>query len=183
VSPPRPFAVKRFVLLRHLIAIVILPVTVTALVPSWIAQRYHVVLRAGVSAPAILLQATGVAAALLGIVLFVSSLSRFATDGRGTLAPWDPPRLLVVNGPYQYVRNPMISGVLFLVVGEALILLSVAHAVWAAFFLAANIIYIRFVEEPQLARRFGPGYDVYRASVPRFVPRLTPWQPRFRAKP
>jgi hypothetical protein len=60
--------VKRFVLLRHLIAIVILPVTVTALVPSWIAQRYHVVLRAGVSAPAILLQATGVAAALLGRV-------------------------------------------------------------------------------------------------------------------
>ena len=183
MSPPRPSAVKRFVLLRHLIAIVILPVTVTALVPSWIAQRYHVVLRAGVSTPAILLQATGVAAALLGIVLFVSSLSRFATDGRGTLAPWDPPRLLVVNGPYQYVRNPMISGVLFVVIGEALILLSIAHAIWAAFFLAVNIVYIRFVEEPQLARRFGPGYDVYRASVPRFVPRLRPWQPRFRAKP
>ena len=174
---------KRFVLLRHLIAIVILPVTVTALVPSWIAQRHHVVLRAGTSAPALLLQATGVAAALLGIVLFVSSLWRFATDGRGTLAPWDPPRLLVVNGPYQYVRNPMISGVLFVVLGEALILLSVAHAAWAAFFLAVNIVYIRFVEEPQLARRFGPGYDIYRASVPRFVPRLRPWQPTFRAKP
>jgi len=175
--------VKRFVLLRHLIAIVILPVTVTALVPSWIAQRHHVVLRAGTSAPALLLQATGVAAALLGIVLFVSSLWRFATDGRGTLAPWDPPRLLVVNGPYQYVRNPMISGVLFVVLGEALILLSVAHAAWAAFFLAVNVVYIRFVEEPQLARRFGPGYDIYRASVPRFVPRLRPWQPTFRAKP
>jgi protein-S-isoprenylcysteine O-methyltransferase Ste14 len=173
---------SRFILLRHLVAIVILPVSVTALVPSWIAQRYHVVLRAGTSAPAILLQAIGVAALVLGVVLFASSLWRFATDGRGTLAPWDPPRLLVVNGPYQYVRNPMISGVLFVVIGEALFLLSIAHAAWAAFFLAVNIVYIQFVEEPQLARRFGPGYDVYRESVPRFVPRLRPWQPRFRSK-
>jgi protein-S-isoprenylcysteine O-methyltransferase Ste14 len=174
--------VSRFVLFRHLIAIVILPVSVTALVPSWIAQRYHVVLRTATSVPAIVVQMTGVAALLLGVVLFASSLWRFATDGRGTLAPWDPPRLLVVNGPYQYVRNPMISGVLFVVIGEALILLSIAHAIWAAFFLAVNIVYIRFVEEPQLARRFGPGYDIYRESVPRFVPRLRPWQPRFRSK-
>ncbi len=173
---------NRFLLARQLIAIVILPVTVTALVPSWIAQRYHVVLRAGTSTPALLLQTAGIVAALLGVVLFGSSLWRFATDGRGTLAPWDPPRLLVVNGPYQYVRNPMISGVIFVVIGEALVLLSVAHAAWAAFFLTINIVYIRFVEEPQLARRFGPGYDVYRNSVPRFVPRLTPWQPQFRAK-
>jgi protein-S-isoprenylcysteine O-methyltransferase Ste14 len=76
----------------------------------------------------------------------------------------------------------MISGVLFVITGEALLLLSVAHALWAAFFLAVNLLYIRFVEEPQLARRFGPGYDIYRQSVPRFIPRLRPWQPRFRAK-
>lgn len=173
---------NRFVLLRHLVAIVILPVSVTVLVPQWIAERYQVVLRAGTGAPAIVLQMAGAASVLLGVVLFASSLWRFATDGRGTLAPWDPPRLLVVNGPYQYVRNPMISGVLFVVIGEALILLSIAHATWAAFFLAVNVVYIRFVEEPQLARRFGPGYDVYRESVPRFVPRLSPWQPSFRAK-
>ena len=173
---------NRFVLLRHMVAIVILPVSVTALVPQWIAERYHVVLRAGTGVPAVVLQMAGAASVLLGVVLFASSLRRFATDGRGTLAPWDPPRLLVVNGPYQYVRNPMISGVLFVVIGEALILLSIAHAAWAAFFLAVNVVYIRFVEEPQLARRFGPGYDVYRESVPRFVPRLSPWQPRFRAK-
>jgi protein-S-isoprenylcysteine O-methyltransferase Ste14 len=151
-------------------------------VPSWIAQRYHVLLRAGVSTPAVLVQLTGAAVVLVGVFLFVASLWRFATDGRGTLAPWDPPRLLVVNGPYQYVRNPMISGVLFVITGEALLLLSVAHALWAAFFLAVNLLYIRFVEEPQLARRFGPGYDIYRQSVPRFIPRLRPWQPRFRAK-
>src|SRR5262245_6552979 len=101
-------SVSRFVFLRHLVAIVILPVSVTMLVPSWIAQRYHVVLRAGVGTPAVLVQMTGMAAILIGMFLFAASLWRFATDGRGTLAPWDPPRLLVVNGPYQYVRNPMI---------------------------------------------------------------------------
>lgn len=173
---------SRFVLLRHLVAIVILPVSVTILVPSWIAERYHVVFRAGAGPSAVLLQLTGAAAVLIGVFLFGASLWRFATDGRGTLAPWDPPRLLVVNGPYQYVRNPMISGVLFVISGEALILLSPAHAMWAVFFLAVNLVYIRFVEEPQLARRFGPGYDIYRGSVPRFMPRLRPWQPRFRAK-
>jgi protein-S-isoprenylcysteine O-methyltransferase Ste14 len=174
--------VSRFVLLRHLVAIVILPVSVTLLVPSWIAQRYHIVFRAGGGTAAVLLQLAGGAAVLIGVFLFGASLWRFATDGRGTLAPWDPPRLLVVNGPYQYVRNPMISGVLFIITGEALLLLSLAHAAWAAFFLAVNLVYIRFVEEPQLARRFGPGYDIYRQSVPRFVPRLRPWQPRFRAR-
>ena len=173
---------NRFVLLRHIIAIVILPVSVTLLVPAWIAQRFHIHLRPATAFPAALVQVGGVVAVLIGGFLFASSLWRFATDGRGTLAPWDPPRLLVVNGPYQYVRNPMISGVLFVVAGEALILLSMPHAAWATFFLLLNLLYIRFVEEPQLARRFGPGYDVYREAVPRFLPRLTPWQPQFRAK-
>ena len=156
--------------------------SVTVLVPSWISERYHVILRAATSTPGVLLQLTGVAALLVGALLFASSLWRFATDGRGTLAPWDPPRLLVVRGPYQYVRNPMISGVLFVVAGEAMVLLSVPHALWAAFFLLVNLVYIRFVEEPQLARRFGPGYAIYCQSVPRFIPSLRPWQPRFRGK-
>src|SRR5262245_20946755 len=111
---------NRWIFLRHLVAIVILPVSVTVLVPQWIADRYGVVLRYG-SGAEIGLQAIGILALVIGVVLFASSLWRFATDGRGTLAPWDPPKMLVVNGPYQYVRNPMISGVLFVVAGEALV--------------------------------------------------------------
>jgi protein-S-isoprenylcysteine O-methyltransferase Ste14 len=57
---------------------------------------------------------------------FASSLRRFAGEGESTLAPWDPPRRLVVTGPYRFVRNPMISGVIFLLLGEASVL--VTHA-------------------------------------------------------
>ena len=64
---------------------------------------------------------------VIGGTLFVASLRRFAGEGEGTLAPWDPPRRFVVEGPYRYVRNPMISGVIFLLAGEAAILRSVPH--------------------------------------------------------
>jgi protein-S-isoprenylcysteine O-methyltransferase Ste14 len=88
------------------------------------------------------------------------------------LAPWDPPAHLVVRGPYRYVRNPMISGVLFIIIAESLVLRSFPHAAWAAVFLLVNMIYIPFIEEPQLERRFGDEYRQYKRDVPRFVPRM-----------
>src|SRR5262249_10770128 len=100
----------------------------------------------------------------------------FWTRGRGTLAPWDPPRQFVVAGPYRYVRNPMISGVIAILAGEACVLASRPHAGWAALFAAINAIYIPLFEEPMLAARFGEPYAAYRRHVRRFVPRLTPYQ-------
>ena len=113
----------------------------------------------------------------LGLALFVMSVGRFVRDGDGTLAPWDPPRRLVVRGPYRFVRNPMISGVIFVLFGQSLLLLSWPHAKWAAFFLALNAVYIPLLEEPQLAARFGDAHREYRGNFPRLVPRLTPWEP------
>jgi len=110
-------------------------------------------------------------------VFFSTSLRRFATEGQGTLAPWDPPRALVVRGPYRYVRNPMISGVLLVLLGESLVLHSAAHALWTLCFLGLNLLYIPLIEEPQLARRFGASYQEYCRHVPRVVPRLRPWTP------
>jgi protein-S-isoprenylcysteine O-methyltransferase Ste14 len=172
----------RLVLLRHLAAVVILPVTVTILVPVWIAQELGVSLRPSETTGGLAVQIVGLQAVGAGIALFVWSLRRFATDGRGTLAPWDPPKMLVVRGPYQYVRNPMISGVMFVLVGEALVLLSWPHAAWAAMFVVLNLVHIPLIEEPRLLRRFGPGYEVYRQAVPRFFPRPRPWRPRFRER-
>ena len=112
--------------LRHIIAIAALPFTVTVLIPTWIARSRPSVALANGSF-ALLGRIGGVACLVIGLLLFIASLRRFAGEGEGTLAPWDPPRKLVVKGPYRYVRNPMISGVLFVLFAEALLLWSRPH--------------------------------------------------------
>ncbi len=148
-------------LLRHLLAIAALPFVVTVVVPIWLAREYD----------------SSFAGFGLGLLLFAYSLGRFAKEGKGTLAPWDPPRQLVIRGPYRFVRNPMISGVILILVGEALISLSTAHLVWALIFFFINAVYIPLLEEPQLRHRFGEAYIEYCNHVPRLVPRLKPWVP------
>jgi protein-S-isoprenylcysteine O-methyltransferase Ste14 len=96
----------------------------------------------------------------------------FARVGEGTLAPWDPTRKLVVRGPYRHVRNPMITGVLAILLGEAALFGSWPLLVWAFGFFALNAIYMPLVEEPGLVRRFGDDYVRYRRNVPRWLPRL-----------
>ena len=164
-------------LLRHLLSIAILPFTVTVLVPLWIGRRYGVEPRLGAHAGELGVQLAGGALLAVGLGFFLASLRRFAAEGEGTLAPWDPPRQLVVRGPYRYVRNPMISGVVLFLFGEAALLLSLPHAAWAVLFLALNLVYIPLVEEPQLLRRFGESYREYTRHVPRVLPRARPWVP------
>jgi protein-S-isoprenylcysteine O-methyltransferase Ste14 len=164
-------------LIRHLLAIAILPFTVAVLVPIWIARRKAVAFAMGGSLGEVALQLAGAASLGVGLLLFAASLRRFATEGQGTLAPWDPPRALVVRGPYRFVRNPMISGVIFVLFGEALVLVSPPHGVWAIAFLVLNLVYIPLFEEPQLAHRFGEPYREYCRHVRRFLPRLRPWEP------
>lgn len=164
-------------LLRHLLAIAVLPFTVAVLIPLWIARRQGIAPRLGIAALDIAVQLAGLGLLGVGVLLFVASLRRFAVEGRGTLAPWDPPRRLVVQGPYRYVRNPMISGVLLALFGEAAVLLSRPHFLWALTFLGINAVYIPLLEEPFLAMRFGESYQEYRRHVPRLVPRVRPWTP------
>src|SRR5689334_4211815 len=142
-------------LVRHLLSIALLPVVVVVLVPRWLllGDAGSVALA---SAP--LLSATRIAGALLfaaGFALFAWCVTLFARVGRGTLAPWDPTRRLVVVGPYAHVRNPMISGVFAVIVGEAVALGTSSLWTWAGLFLAINHIYFVLSEERGLARRFG----------------------------
>jgi protein-S-isoprenylcysteine O-methyltransferase Ste14 len=164
-------------LLRHVLAIAILPFMVTVLVPWWIAERYAIVPALSTFAGALILQGTGLVVLIVGLILFFSSLHRFAAEGGGTLAPWDPPRHLVVHGPYRFVRNPMISGVVFVLAAEAMLLRSRPHAFWALAFLGINLVYIPLLEEPFLQLRFGDAYREYCRHVPRVFPRLRPWSP------
>jgi protein-S-isoprenylcysteine O-methyltransferase Ste14 len=131
----------------------------------------------GLPAPLSLLPvAAGALLITTGLALGAWTLALFARVGRGTLAPWDPTARLVVRGPYRHVRNPMITGVGAVVAGEAALLGSVPLLIWFAAFAAANAVYMPLVEEPGLRHRFGTDYDRYRANVPRWLPRLRPWE-------
>jgi protein-S-isoprenylcysteine O-methyltransferase Ste14 len=164
--------------LRHLLSILILPTTAVVVVPLWLARDAGTEWTWPGGLPEWAAAVAGAALAAIGLTLFAVSLRHFAVEGRGTLAPWDPPRRLVVRGPYRYVRNPMISGVIFMLCGLALGLRSAPHGVWAATFIAANLLYIPLFEEPQLEARFGDAYRHYCRGVRRFVPRMPPWVDR-----
>jgi protein-S-isoprenylcysteine O-methyltransferase Ste14 len=158
-------------------AVLLLPCTVTIVVPAailWWTGETCVGwgLGGAVAAPPVLI---GMALLAVGLVLLVSTIWLFSRVGEGTLAPWDPTAKLVVHGPYRHVRNPMISGVAFVLAGEAALLGSKAIGLWFAAVVAVNAIYIPLVEEPGLRRRFGAAYDEYAANVPRWLPRVRPW--------
>jgi protein-S-isoprenylcysteine O-methyltransferase Ste14 len=163
--------------LRHLMSILLLPFTVVAVVPYWLLTALVASdSRWLVSSPiAWLSRSTGVAFIIVGFVLFSWCVSLFVRVGQGTLAPWDPTRNLVAVGPYRFVRNPMITGVALLLIGQALIWGSWVLGIWAGVFIIINHVYFVFLEEPGLEKRFGEPYRLYKDSVPRWVPRLGPW--------
>ena len=167
-------------LARHLLSVALLPFTVAVLVPLWIARSNDITPGIGRTAGQVFVQIAGILVLAVGLILFTASLRNFVTEGEGTLAPWDPPRRLVVRGPYRYVRNPMISGVVFALLGEAMVLLSGPLFLWAIIFLAVNLIYIPSVEETGLRHRFGESYVEYCRHVPRLIPRVHAWEPEDR---
>ena len=114
----------------------------------------------------------GILVLALGASLLISCIWEFATRGRGTLSPVDPPRVLVVRGLYRYVRNPMYLSVTLIVIGELLLTRSRALLVyWAVWFVAVNLFVIVY-EEPALQRRFGVDYERYKKEVGRWIPRF-----------
>ncbi len=126
----------------------------------------------GVTRPASLgvAQVAGMVLAALGAGLAVSCILAFALVGRGTPAPFDPPRRLVVRGPYRYVRNPMYIGAGLVLSGVALFYGTAAlWAYVAACFVAAHL-FVVFVEEPTLRRTFGEEYLAYCRRVRRWWP-------------
>ncbi len=163
--------------IRQAAAIAALPFVVTVVVPIWIARRNHVYLEPPRAAADFVAVAASLAYFAVGFALFATSLYYFWSRGRGTLAPWDPPRRFVVVGPYRFVRNPMIAGVLFVLLGEACLFRAMPFAAWTAAFAGLNAVYIPLLEEPMLAARFGEPYRQYTKHVRRFLPRLSPWTP------
>src|SRR5271165_5539910 len=113
---------------------------------------------------------------LAGVPGLVDAFARFALQGLGTPAPIAPPRNLVVTGLYRYVRNPIYVALVAIILGQAVLMgdwrLIVYGALLWLFFHVVVVVY----EEPTLERTFGREYVAFRAAVPRWIPRMTPWR-------
>jgi protein-S-isoprenylcysteine O-methyltransferase Ste14 len=124
----------------------------------------------GVELPA-WLQVPGLVLAALGVALALSCVVAFALVGKGTPAPFDPPREFVAVGPYRWVRNPMYLGAVSVICGIGLWLGSIGAIVVAVFFILLTHAFVLLYEEPSLEARFGASYLRYKESVARWLPR------------
>lgn len=161
---------------RHLLSVLLAPAMMTVFIPAvivWIT---------GVDAPdpgtvtGLLLIVAGGLLIAFGLAMLVWTVVLFDRVGEGALAIGSPIKL-VVRGPYRHVRNPMMTAVFCIQLGTAVATASPWLFGWFALFFTATMIAIRFVEEPHLRRRFGTDYDQYRRHVPRWIPRVTAWEP------
>ena len=121
-------------------------------------------------------RAVGILLIVAGLPGLVDSFARFALQGLGTPAPIAPTQNLVVTGLYRYVRNPIYVALVAVILGQAVLfgdqrLLGYGVLVWLAFH-----IFVLAYEEPTLWQSYGAEYESYRANVPRWLPRLTPWR-------
>ena len=113
----------------------------------------------------------------IGAAIGLPCVWEFAWRGLGTPAPFDPPRKLVISGPYRFVRNPMYFGMGLVLIGEAIVFPNITLlmlGLTAALFLFVTAFVIVY-EEPTLRRTFGADYEAYCRAVRRWIPRLRPW--------
>ena len=113
----------------------------------------------------------------LGLLLSIWSVRTFYTKGGdGTPAPWRPVNNLIIQGPSRYVRNPMILGVVDLLLFESALFASIPFLLWATVFFVCNIIYFKTFEEKELIKRFGDDYKDYQNKAPMLFPKFTPYK-------
>ena len=150
---------------------VLAPGVVAGWVPWWISRW-----RIGSPLPGLaLFRIVGALLILAGLPVLLDSFARFAIEGLGTPAPVFPTQHLVVNGWYRYVRNPMYIAVVSIILGQALLFANLRVLEYgAAAWLIAHAFVLAY-EEPAMRSTFGDEYQLYRANVPRWIPRLTPW--------
>jgi protein-S-isoprenylcysteine O-methyltransferase Ste14 len=137
-------------------------------VPARLLSRFGVASPAAIEAP----QIAGLMIGTAGAALALWCVFTFAFAGRGTPAPFDPPRRLVVRGPYRFVRNPMYAGAVLALSGAALFYRSLALLGYAALFLVTAHLFVAFYEERVLGQTFGQEYEAYRGRVGRWWPHM-----------
>ena len=148
----------------------------TLVVPGTVAVYVPLLLVHDLSPGSIVWRLTALLFFVVGASIYGWCVWDFATFGRGTPAPIDAPRRLVVRGLYRHTRNPMYVGVLTTVVGWAIRYRSPAIALYAVGVGLCFHLFVVFYEEPHLQRLFGPAYAAYRAEVRRWLPKKLRWR-------
>jgi len=136
--------------------------------PSRVLSWSGLVRPAAIASPQIL----GIILGSAGAIIALSCVAAFAWIGKGTPAPFDPPRRLVVRGPYRFVRNPMYIGAALALAGAALFFRSWPLLAYCGLLLLCASLFVVFYEEPALRRTFGLDYEAYCHRVHRWLPRM-----------
>jgi protein-S-isoprenylcysteine O-methyltransferase Ste14 len=147
----------------------ILPITVLIIIPLLIERNVTIASTIALTA--------GIAIMCAGLYIMIRTITAFIKIGKGTLAPWSPTKKLVITGMYRYTRNPMILGVLTVLLGEALTILSWKIFITAIVFFIVNTLWFMVYEEPDLEKKFGDEYKEYKKNVSRWLPRRSPFEP------
>jgi protein-S-isoprenylcysteine O-methyltransferase Ste14 len=159
-------------LLIHIRDWMALPFVVTVIIPFLLNRIGVPILR---DAP-MAFKVIGPALYAAGLSMQLYTTYLFWKFAQGTLAPWQPTQKLVIRGIYRYCRNPMITGVLMMLAGEALFFNARGILIWTCIFFVMNTMFFIFKEEPDMLARFGEPYKEYKKHVPRWIPRFTPYK-------
>jgi protein-S-isoprenylcysteine O-methyltransferase Ste14 len=151
---------------------VVAPCVLAGLIPWWMTRWAFRPAFLGLEVT----RAIGVLLILVGLPGLVDSFARFALQGLGTPAPIAPTKNLVVTGLYRYVRNPIYVAVVAIILGQAMLFGDWRLVVLGALFWLYWHLFVVAYEEPTLQHTFGAEYRTYRANVPRWIPRVTPWR-------
>jgi protein-S-isoprenylcysteine O-methyltransferase Ste14 len=116
-------------------------------------------------------QVAGMIMVTIGTVIALWCVFTFVFIGKGTPAPFDPPKKLVIRGPYRFVRNPMYLGAGMTLAGVALFYKSLPIFIYTGTFFLITHLFVMLYEEPTLRRTFGDEYEVYFGRVSRWLPR------------
>lgn len=152
--------------LKTLLWSVFVPGTVTILVPYWLLSSRAEPLSFDLS----VFRFIGLLPIACGLLVYLRCAWDFTFTGKGTPAPFDPPKEIVVRGLYRYVRNPMYVSVMLALTGEAILFESVTILIYAALAFSFFHLWVLFYEEPTLRRKFGEAYERYCMKVHRWIP-------------
>jgi protein-S-isoprenylcysteine O-methyltransferase Ste14 len=151
-------------ILKATVATLLIPGTVTVLIPYFVFFQPRAIDCHNLSVTAVIAAIAG----LMGVAMLVHCICGFAFHGEGTLAPLDPPKVLVVRGLYKYTRNPMYLAVVIILLSESLLFQSLSLLLYTVVVWCGFHLLVTFYEEPTLRSQFGKFYEDYCEVVPRW---------------